>query len=73
MATKTTDVKRPRLVDKKWLREKLAEQDARTGFELDRAATPQKARAMMLRDGVHPEDNALSREVIRLRYEGEGD
>ena len=69
MATKITDVKRPRTVDKKWLREKLAEQDARTGFKLERDITPQKVREMMLRDGIKLEDNAFSREIIRLRYE----
>lgn len=59
------------VIDKLWLREKFAEMDAADGFLLDPAATAQKARAMMLADGIRPEDNTASREIIRLRYEGE--
>jgi hypothetical protein len=48
----------------------LEEQNRRTGFVPDPTATAQKAREMMLADGVHPEDNSGSREIIRTR-EGE--
>jgi hypothetical protein len=58
------------VVDKEALRRKLEEQDALTGFVPDRTMTAQKVREMMLADGVRPEDNLVSREIIRMR-EGE--
>ena len=57
------------LADKKALRKILEEQDALTGFVPDPNATAQKAREMMLADGIRPEDNAFSRELIRMREE----
>lgn len=35
---------------------------------IDRTATAERAREMMLRDGVRPEDNILSSEILRTRY-----
>jgi hypothetical protein len=62
--------KRNRLVvDKTWLRQQFAEKDARSGFSPDPTATPQRVREMMLADGIKPEDNAFSREILRERYE----
>lgn len=58
-----------RFVDKQWLRQQLAEIDAATGFVLDPMATAQTARALMLADGIRPEDNEASREIMRLRDE----
>jgi hypothetical protein len=58
------------LVDKAALRKILEEQDKRTGFVPDPTATPQKAQQMSLADGVRPEENIASREIIRMR---EGD
>ncbi len=55
--------------DKEALRRLLEEQDASTGFVFDPTATPQKARALMLAEGVRPEDNEFSREIIRMREE----
>jgi hypothetical protein len=57
------------IADKTALIRILEEQDARTGFVLDPTATAQKARQMMLRDGVRPEQNEFSREIIRIRDE----
>jgi hypothetical protein len=49
------------------LRKMLAEQDSRTGFVPDPAATALKGREMMLAAGVRPEDNEFSRDIIGRR------
>lgn len=56
------------VIDKQWLREKFAEMDARTGFVIDPAMTVEKLHAMMLADGVRPENNEASREILYHRY-----
>jgi hypothetical protein len=60
---------RVQMADKAAMRQVLEEQDARAGFIPDPNATPQRAREMMLADGIRPEDNAFSLEVIRAREE----
>ena len=55
------------IADKAALRRMLDEQDARTGFVPDPEATPQRARELMLADGVCPEDNEFSREIVQSR------
>lgn len=55
------------LSDKAELRRILETQDKWTGFVLDPDATPQKARALMVAQGIRPEDNAFSCEVRRMR------
>jgi hypothetical protein len=57
------------IADKAVLRRILEEQDKLTGFVPDPTATPQKVREMMLADGVRPEDNEFSREIIGMREE----
>lgn len=57
--------------DKAEVRRLVAEVNERMGFVPDLAATPQKAREMMLADGIRPEDNSFSAELIRMRYEEE--
>jgi hypothetical protein len=57
--------------DKKGALRILAESDARTGFVFDPAATPEEVRELMLAQGIRPEDNVLSRDIIRVRYEDE--
>jgi len=57
-----------RFVDKQWLRQQLAQMDAAMGFVLDPLATAQAARALMLADGIRPEDNEASQEMSHLRY-----
>jgi hypothetical protein len=58
------------VADKEALRKILEEQDRLTGFVLDPTATAQRARELMLADGVRPEENIGSRDLIRMR-EGE--
>jgi hypothetical protein len=58
------------MADKEALRAILEAQDAATGFVPDRTITPQKLREMMLADGVRPQDNLGSRDIIQMR-EGE--
>ncbi len=53
--------------DKEALRKILEEQDKRTGFILDPTATGERAQELSLADGVRPEDNIGSREIIRIR------
>ena len=55
------------LADKARLLEILEEQDKQTGFVFDPAATPQQARALMLAQGIRPEDNTLSCEIKHMR------
>ena len=62
--------KKPNLIDKVHIRMILEKQDQATGFVLDESATPQMARALMLAQGVRPEDNSFSCEISRMR---EGD
>jgi len=51
------------------IRQLVAEVNERMGFVPDPTATPQKAREMMLADGIRPEDNAFTAELMRMRYE----
>jgi hypothetical protein len=56
-------------IDKQWLRARMAEIDDRQGFVVDPTVTASEVRQMMLADGIRPEENAFSREIIRMRYE----
>jgi hypothetical protein len=58
-------------IDKQWLKERLAEIDERQGFVVDPTVTARQVRQMMLADGIRPEENAFSREIVRMRYEEE--
>lgn len=60
-----------RFADKEGVRRILAESDARTGFVFDPSATPEQVRELMEAQGIRPEDNVLSRDIIRVRYEDE--
>ncbi len=55
------------VADKAALRRILEEQDKQTGFVVDANVMPQKARELMIAQGVRPEDNAFSLEIKRLR------
>jgi hypothetical protein len=57
-----------RYADKEALNRLMDEIEQRMGFVPDRDATPQKARELMRADGVRPEDNGASREIMRMRY-----
>jgi hypothetical protein len=61
---------RPMVANKTALRQILEAQDKQTGFVLDPDATPQKARELMLAQGIRPEDNVFSCDIRQLR-EGE--
>ena len=60
-----------KLLDKHALQRLVADLDERMGFVHDPTATAEKAQAMMLADGIRPEDRFLSSEIIRMRYEHE--
>jgi hypothetical protein len=68
MATKPKAEAPPRFVDKEGVRRMVEELNERMGFIPDPEATLKKVRQMMLADGVYPEDNAFSREIIQMRY-----
>jgi hypothetical protein len=68
MATRPKTGRPIRFADKVELRRLMGELNERMGFVPDPGATPQKARELMLADGIRPEDNAFSREIIRMRY-----
>jgi len=57
-----------RYADKGELNRLMDEIEKRMGFVPDPDATPQKARELMRADGVRPEDNSGSREIMRMRY-----
>lgn len=61
---------KPMVANKAALRQILEAQDKQTGFVPDPTATPQKARELMIAQGIRPEDNAFSCEIRRMR-EGE--
>jgi len=54
-------------IDKTWLRNQLAERDARQGFTLDQSVSVSQVRAIMMEDGIRPEENEFSREIMRMR------
>lgn len=56
-------------IDKKKIQKIVAEQNRVIGFVPDPAATPQKAREMMLALGIRPEDNLGSSDIIAARDE----
>jgi hypothetical protein len=58
-----------RFADKELIRRLLDEQDKALGFVPVPDASIAKLRAMMLADGIRPEDNAFSREIIEMRDE----
>lgn len=59
---------RSMIIDKQWLQQKFAEMDLMSGFVLDATVTIEKLHEMMLADGIRPEDNSFSRDIIRSRY-----
>jgi hypothetical protein len=57
------------IADKAALRRILEEEDKQTGFVSDPTATVEKLHELMLADGVNPEGNIASREIIHMREE----
>jgi hypothetical protein len=64
---------KPRVADKARFLKLMEEIDAKAGILPDPTATAQKAREMMIAQGVRPEDNIFSREIIRARYPEESE
>ena len=62
---------KPLYVDRQVILKVLAESNAAMGFVPDHNGTVREIRDRMVRNGVRPEDNAASREMIALRYPGE--
>ena len=56
------------LANKEELNRLMDEIEKRMGFVPDPDATIEKLREMLRAEGVRPEDNAFSREIIRMRY-----
>lgn len=69
MAIIERDINKSVFADKDEVRRLVAEVNARMGFVPDPTATVQKVRAMMQAEGIRPEDNAFTTELIRMRYE----
>ena len=57
------------LADKTALQKAMEDLNKRMGFVPDPEATPEKVRAMMRADGIDPNKNEFSRELLRMRYE----
>jgi hypothetical protein len=60
-----------RLADKADIKRVLDEVNCRMGFVPDPDATVEQLHARMRADGIRPEENRLSSEIVRLRYEEE--
>ena len=58
-------------VDRRAVLEALAEFHAATGFVPDHSGTIEELHAQQIAEGVRPEDNEASREMIALRYPDE--
>ena len=54
---------------KEKIRKLVAEVNERMGFVPDPTATAQKAREMMKAEGIRPEDNTFTADLMRMRYE----
>jgi hypothetical protein len=65
--TKKRDI-RSLFIDPEMIRKVVAETNARMGLVPDPTATAEKAREMMLAQGVRPEENLGSRGIIAARY-----
>ena len=71
MAVETLQGTRQRLVDKEWLRRQLIAVYGPEVLVSDPSLTARNVREMMLVDGIDPDENSFSAELIRMRYEGE--
>ena len=59
------------LIDKRALQQTVDELNRQMGFVRDLNATAEQARALILTDGIRPEDCAFSREIIKMRSDEE--
>jgi hypothetical protein len=67
MGTKTLVSLNRRLIDKKALQRVTDELNNKIGLIRDPHVTPAQVRALMIADGVRPDDCSFSREIVRLR------
>jgi hypothetical protein len=67
MATAAKWGRKELFADKKEIQKVIADQHARMGFAKDPTATAERARELILADGVRPEDNLFSRGIIEAR------
>lgn len=68
MATIEREINKSTLADKAEVRQLVAETNVRMDFVPDPTATINKIRAMMLAEGIRPEDNAFTTELMQMRY-----
>ena len=71
MAIKEPAAAKPKFLDKAELRRLAEANHAALGIKFDPSVTVEQVRQLMLDDGIRPEDNEFSSEIIRARYEGE--
>lgn len=71
MSTQIAEDTNALYVDKAWLLRAVTELETRIGFVPDPNATPEKAQELMRAEGIRPEDNLFSRDIIRTRYPDE--
>ena len=71
MSTDTQPKPYPGLIDKAELREKFTELHKRMGTVYDPTATAEHAQQLMREQGIRPEDNSATRELLRMRYGGD--
>jgi len=69
MATIEREIGKSVFADKEEVRRLVAETNERMGFVPDPNATVDKVRAMMAAEGIRPEDNSFTAELMRMRYE----
>lgn len=69
MAIAEREINRSMFADKEEIRGLVAETNERMGFVPDPTATVDKVRAMMAAEGIRPEDNSFTAELMRMRYE----
>ncbi|MEI6431221.1 MAG: hypothetical protein WCP07_03475 [bacterium] len=68
MMTLPKDLPPVKPIDKTKLARAFADWAAKAGIPLDMDVTPEQAQEQMRADGVRPEDNILSSELLRMRY-----
>ena len=68
MDTQTEPIAFPKKADKKRLLEVLEAVEKRMGIETIPNVDIKAVRESMIRNGIRPEDNILSREILRMRY-----
>ena len=71
MITKTSASPKSLLLDKTALQQQMRELNARMGIVPLPDVTPEKVRTIMREEGICPEDNSFTCELLQMRYEEE--